>query len=263
MLYLQADELLQITKAAAGLLLEDAPSPGVPSSGDYAFEQILSRLIFASATSQSQMHDTPSEAELVVRMRAGDERAFDRFFSGYLPRLYRFVLPRVSRREEVAEDVCQAVLSRAVQSIGNYRGEASLFTWLCQMARNEIADLWRKEKRRGRVEVLAEDDPLVAATLESLEGDPSWRPDTQGSRQDVSRLVQVALDSLPGTYGNALEWKYLDGFSVAEIAAKLGQNVISTQSMLARARSAFREAFEAVAGPEAARELRIGDGGMP
>jgi len=205
------------------------------------------------------MPDLPSDPDLIGRMRAGDERAFDRFFSIYLPRLYRFVLPRVRRSEQVAEDVCQAVLSRAVQRIDHYRGEASLFTWLCQMARNEIADLWRKDKRRGRVEVLAEDDPHVAATLESLEGDPAWRPDVQQSRRDASRLVQVALDNLPPAYSSALEWKYIDGFSVAEIAGKLGQNLIATQSMLARARHAFREAFEAVAGPEAAKDLRFGE----
>jgi len=212
-------------------------------------------------TSHSPMQDFPSDADLVAGMRRGDERAFDRFFSGYLPRLYRFVLPRVRRSESVAEEVCQTVLTRAVQRIDHYRGEASLFTWLCQIARNEIADLWRKEKRRGRVEVLAEDDPHVAATLESLEGDPAWRPDVQGDRRDVARLVQVARDSLPQAYGNALEWKYIDGFSVAEIAGRLGQTVIATQSLLARARSAFREAFEALAGADAAGAWRFDEGG--
>jgi RNA polymerase sigma-70 factor (ECF subfamily) len=206
------------------------------------------------------MQDFPSDADLVHGMRAGDERAFDRFFTAYLPRLYRFVLPRVRRSEQVTEEVCQAVLCRAVQRIDHYRGEASLFTWLCQMARNEIADLWRKQKRRGRVEVLAEDHPQVAATLESLEGDPAWRPDVHGARQDVSRLVQVALDSLPHAYGSALEWKYIDGFSVAEIADRLGQNVVATQSMLARARSAFREAFQTLAGVDAAGAWRFDEG---
>jgi RNA polymerase sigma-70 factor, ECF subfamily len=217
------------------------------------------RLILPADTSHPRMQDLLSDADLIGRMRAGDERAFDRFFSIYLPRLHRFVLPRVQRSEQVAEEVCQAVLSRAVQKIGHYRGEASLFTWLCQIARNEISDLWRKDKRRGRVEVLAEDDPHIAATLESLEGDPAWRPDIQQSRQDSARLVQVALDNLPHAYSSALEWKYIDGCSVAEIAEKLGQNLIATQSMLARARSAFREAFEAVAGPDAAKELRFGE----
>jgi RNA polymerase sigma-70 factor (ECF subfamily) len=119
------------------------------------------------------------------------------------------------------------------------------------MARNEISDHWRRTQRRERVEVLAEDDPAVAAALESIEGDSQARPENQRAREDLMRLVQVALDALPGSYGNALEWKYVDGFSVAEIASRLGLNAISTQSMLARARRAFREAFTTLAGTEA------------
>jgi RNA polymerase sigma-70 factor (ECF subfamily) len=181
-------------------------------------------------------------------MREGDERAFDRFFREFLPRVYRFVLPRVGQDATIAEEVCQEVLSRAMRNIAGYRGEAALFTWLCQMARNEIIDYWRRRHRRDQVEVYLEDDPDVAAALESLEGDPSLRPDVQESRGELLRLVQVALDRLPGAYGDALEWKYIDGLSVAEIASKLDQTVIATQSMLARARSAFREAFGELGG---------------
>jgi RNA polymerase sigma-70 factor (ECF subfamily) len=184
-----------------------------------------------------------ADQQLVQQMRRGDERAFDGFFREYLPRVYRFVLPRVRHDAAVTEDICQEVLSRAMRSIGSYRGEAALFTWLCQMARNTIFDFWRRQRRREQMEVFVEDDPSVAAALESLEGDPRLRPDAQESRGQLLRLVQVALDRLPGAYGDALEWKYIDGLSVAEIADRLGQTVAATQSMLQRARGAFREAF--------------------
>jgi RNA polymerase sigma-70 factor, ECF subfamily len=190
----------------------------------------------------------PADRQLVQQMRDGDERAFDRFFREFLPRIYRFVLPRVGQDSSIAEEVCQDVLARAMRNIGTYRGEAALFTWLCQMARNEIIDYWRRRHRRDQMEVFVEDDPTLAAALESLEGDPALRPDMQESRNEVLRLVQVALDRLPGDYGDALEWKYIDGLSVAEIATKLGQTVIATQSMLARARGAFREAFGELGG---------------
>jgi RNA polymerase sigma-70 factor (ECF subfamily) len=111
------------------------------------------------------------------------------------------------------------------------------------MARNTIFDFWRRQRRREQMEVFVEDDPAIAAALESLEGDPGLRPDAQESRSQLLRLVQVALDRLPGAYGDALEWKYIDGLSVAEIAERLGQTAVATQSMLQRARLAFREAF--------------------
>jgi RNA polymerase sigma-70 factor (ECF subfamily) len=197
------------------------------------------------------MNDATDDRLLVKAMCSGDEAAFDRFFRDFAPRIYRFVMPRVDRNGPLAEDLTQEILGRAMQRIAGWRGEASLFTWLCQMARNEISDHWRRTQRRERVEVLAEDDPAVAAALESIEGDSQARPENQRAREDLMRLVQVALDALPGSYGNALEWKYVDGFSVAEIASRLGLNAISTQSMLARARRAFREAFTTLAGTEA------------
>lgn len=187
-------------------------------------------------------------------MREGDEQAFDAFFREYLPRIYRFVLPRVNRDASVAEDICQEVLSRAMHRIDGYRGEAALFTWLCQMSRNAVFDFWRRRQRRDQVEVFLEDEPAVAAALESLEGDPGLRPDVQQSHGELRRLVQVALDRLPGAYGDALEWKYIDGLSVNEIATKLGQTVTATQSMLQRARNAFREAFGELGGALLDRE---------
>ncbi|MEP7311270.1 MAG: RNA polymerase sigma factor [Pseudomonadota bacterium] len=189
-----------------------------------------------------------SDQELVRAMCAGDQRAFDQFFRDYSPRLYRFVLPRVRRSEQAAEDVCQEVLGKAMRSIAGWRGEASLFTWLCQMARNQLIDYWRKIRHMESTEVFVEDDPAIAAALESVEIQSHERPEQQTVREEVLRLVQVALDRLPAHYGNALEWKYIDGCPVSEIAERLGQSQIATQSVLARARAAFRDAFSTLAG---------------
>lgn len=204
-----------------------------------------------------------ADREIVRAMCAGDEQAFDRFFRDYSPRIYRFVLPRVRRDEQAAEEVCQEVLGRAMRRIDSWRGEASLFTWLCQMARNEVSDYWRKRQRRDKVEVFVEDNPAVAAALESIEADAQDRPEQQSSRAELMRLVQVAMDRLPANYGNALEWKYIDGYSVAEIATRLGQNVIATQSLLARARTAFKDAFASLSGDSLADLLpfAMGDAG--
>jgi RNA polymerase sigma-70 factor, ECF subfamily len=198
--------------------------------------------------------ENPSDdRQLVERMCKGDAAAFDAYFKEFFPRLYRFVLPRVGSDPQAAEDICQDVMVRAMRRIDTYRGEASLFTWNCQIARNVITDYWRARKRRDEVEVLVEDDADIRAALESLELDIAQRPDEQQSRLEVLRLVEVALDRLPGAYGNALEWKYIDGLSVAEIAERLDQSVLATQSMLARARNAFREAFSILTGVEAER----------
>jgi DNA-directed RNA polymerase specialized sigma24 family protein len=61
--------------------------------------------------------------------------------------------------------------------------------------------------------------------------------------------VQATLDTLPERYGQALEWKYVDGLAVAEIAARLGTGEKAAESLLSRAREAFRAAIGELAGP--------------
>jgi RNA polymerase sigma-70 factor (ECF subfamily) len=59
-------------------------------------------------------------------------------------------------------------------------------------------------------------------------------------------LVQVVLDALPERYANALEWKYAHGLSVNEIAKRLGVGHKAAESVMSRARDAFREGFAAL-----------------
>ena len=91
-----------------------------------------------------------------------------------------------------------------------------------------------------------DDDPDVRASLESLAADLD-RPDRELDRRELARRVQLALDYLPDRYGDVLEWKYIEGLSVAEIAARLGATPKAAESALTRARQAFREGFSALA----------------
>lgn len=175
----------------------------------------------------------------------GDEREFDRFFEEYFPRLYRFALTRLESDEDAVKDVVQATLTNAVRSMKSYRGDASMFTWLCTICRNEIAAYYRRLARS--VPVVAADDEAIRPILESLEADASASPDARHQRVQVVRLVQEVLDHLPTNYGNALEWKYIEGFSVSEIAGRLEISELAAQSVLARARNAFRDALESIA----------------
>jgi RNA polymerase sigma-70 factor, ECF subfamily len=183
---------------------------------------------------------------LVARMVRGDEVAFGEFFESHFPALFRFAMPRVANDAQVAEDVVQAALCRAVRKLASYRGEAALLTWLCTFCRHEISAYFEKVSRVPPMVELLDDIPEVRAALESLR--PADRPEAALQRNETSRLVQIVLDRLPGHYGDALEWKYIDGLSVAEIAERLGLGTKAAESMLTRARVAFRDAFTATHG---------------
>jgi RNA polymerase sigma-70 factor (ECF subfamily) len=178
---------------------------------------------------------------LVARLLRGDEEAFTEFFDRNFAPLYRFALPRVAD-EDAAEEVVQTTLCRAVRKLAGYRGEAALLTWLTTICRREIATYFEQRKKVPPMIDLSDDLPEIRAALESLGAESALQ------RREVARLVQVVLDRLPNRYGDALEWKYIDGFSVAEIAERLSLGPKAAESLLTRARAAFRDAFQAAYG---------------
>jgi RNA polymerase sigma-70 factor (ECF subfamily) len=181
-------------------------------------------------------------------MLAGDESAFRHFFDTYFPRIYRFALPRLAGDVEATKEVVQASLTKAVRSLASYRSDAALFTWLCQICRYQIVDYLRANKRHSDRIVLIEDNPELRAALEAVEAPAEDQPLQRLDRAQTRALVQAVLDRLPARYGDVLEWKYIEGRSVDEIGDLLGVGRIAAQSMLARARVAFREALETVFG---------------
>ena len=195
------------------------------------------------------------DRELIQQMLAGEERAFNAFFTEYFPRVYRFALPRLNRNEDTAKDVVQATLIKAMRKLGDFRGDAALFTWLCQICRREIADHVRANRRHAGKVVLIEDSEEVRAALESIEAPASDDPLRRCDGAELKQLVHAVLDRLPHRYGEALEWKYVEGRSVEEIGDLLGIGHTAAQSLLARARVAFRGGLEAVFGASAADVL--------
>ena len=119
-----------------------------------------------------------------------------------------------------------------------------MLTWLCTVCRREIAG-WREREGKVREVSFSDDRPEMRAVLER------WPPSRRTirrrcRRRELSGLVQLTLDHLPGRYGDVLEWKYMQGLSVDEIADRLGVGYKAAESLLTRARAAFRDGFSFV-----------------
>ena len=182
------------------------------------------------------------DRDLVRQLLRGDEAAFDRFITDYYPRLYRFAYRRLGGNADNALDAVQTTFQKVMPKLASWRGEASLFSWMCGFCRFEIAAVWK-----GQAAEVAEDDPAVRAALESLVALEDT-PDLDYERKEIGRAVRLALDHLPRRYVSALEWKYLSDLSVQEIAARLQVSAKAAESLLTRARQAFRDAFMELAG---------------
>jgi RNA polymerase sigma-70 factor (ECF subfamily) len=190
---------------------------------------------------------TRADQVLVKRLLRGDEEAFEEFFRTCFPRLYRFARARLDGDEEAAEEIVQATLCHAITVLKTWRGEAALFTWLCTLCRHEMgAWLQRRGKERQRT-IPLDESPEIGAALESLYGAGGRIPEEGLRRVEIARLVQTILDFLPAGYGDALEWKYVLGLSVKEIAMRLNLSPKAAESLLTRAREAFRREFAAMA----------------
>ena len=180
---------------------------------------------------------------LARRILRGDQAAFRRLFDEYFPRLYRFALARVHGDADAAGEIVQLTFCKAIERLDTYRGEAALYTWFCQICSNLVVDHFRRLQQEHRRIVFIEDSPEIQGILSALMDPDGERGEADLIRRDVTRLVQSTLDHLPGHYGDVLELKYVDDLPVADIATRLKLSVKATESLLGRARLAFRDAL--------------------
>jgi RNA polymerase sigma-70 factor (ECF subfamily) len=180
------------------------------------------------------------DAALVRRMRRGDEQAFDEFFDAYFDRVFRFAARRTGD-PDAAQDIAQATLIIAVRKLDAWRGEAALFTWLCAICRREVTAHWDRTRRQPPMRPIRKSIDARAALEQIAAG--SDTPERAFERDELAALVQLTLDYLPDRYGDVLEWKYIEGRAVTEIAARLESTPKAVESLLTRARQAFREGF--------------------
>jgi RNA polymerase sigma-70 factor (ECF subfamily) len=187
-------------------------------------------------TQSAPRADHSDDLELVERMLGGDEEALESFAERFSAALYRFAASRLGGDRELARDVVQTTLTKALAHLDGYRGEAALLTWLCACCRNEI--LMHLRRQRGAPAVVE----LAAADV--LPDDREAGAEAALLGREQAARVHVVLDALPARYASALEWKYLERLPVEAVALRLGLGLKAAESLLGRARRAFRTTFE-------------------
>jgi RNA polymerase sigma-70 factor (ECF subfamily) len=156
-----------------------------------------------------------------------DEAAFRDWYERALPRVYRFLLARCGGDPALAEDLTQQTFLEAIRHSEQFQGRSDLITWLCAIGRRKLVDHHRRrqrDERRAR-RLVAESSARTDAALELV------------------AEVRAILDGLPPDQRLALIYRYLDQLSVAEIARLLRRTESATESLLSRAREAFRAAY--------------------
>lgn len=191
-------------------------------------------------TPEQRTSTASADLELARQVAAGDAGAMDTFYQRYFTRLYRFVYYQVGGSHDDAQDVLQEALIAAIKSMPSYRGDSSLYSWLCGVAWNKAADFRRREYRLSQVE-----QRTIKDMMETNGIDPSPTPDGALMRQANKERVEETLMTLPEHYRQVLVLKYAEGLPVQDIAQIMRRTFKSTESLLTRARSAFRQSYTA------------------
>jgi len=176
---------------------------------------------------------------------AGKDGAVQRLADEALRPLYRFCLYRVGRNHHVCEEVVQETLLRAIRRLKQYdpkRSGGNVFPWLTGLARNEIRRALSRERSVADLERFwAKMDDQLLSLYAMLESEPFGRDLLV--RDETREMVNATMAQLPPHYGQALETRYVLGKSVREVAGVLGTSVKAAESLLTRAREAFRATF--------------------
>ena len=173
------------------------------------------------------------DRDLMRALRRGDAAALATFCTAYLDQVYGFIYHRLAGDRQTAEDIVQETFLAALEALERYDGRASLSTWLCGIARHKLADHWRRRQRLEQARLALERQPdLTVEPTERLE------------RDELRQRVLATLRVLPAHYQQVLTLKYLDRLSGHRLAVYLGLSEDAAESLLARARSAFRQGFQ-------------------
>ena len=174
------------------------------------------------------------EARLVREIRAGDGDAFETLVREHQTRVYNLAL-RMTGSEEDAQDIAQETFLKAWRTMGKYRGECSLGSWLYRIASNLSIDLLRKNKRQQREKIVSlEDNGEDGRTLELP--DLREEPQTILEREENRRAVWACLEKLPEEQRLILVLRDVNGLSYEEIGASMGLEMGTVKSRIFRAR---------------------------
>ena len=186
------------------------------------------------------------EAQFIERLKRGDAAAFETLVNERSGEIYG-LLYRLTESSEEARDLTQETFLRAFQSIGHFRGESDLRTWIYRIAINQARNKWRWWRRRRRDATVSIDAPAPngqPSLIGTLKSDNGNNPERETLAHERERALRRALSSLKQVYREAVVMRDIEGFAYEEIAVALEISVGTVKSRLARGRQELRRKLE-------------------
>lgn len=179
------------------------------------------------------------ERELIIRILAGDEEAFETIVIRHERRLYRLLMGMTGNTED-ARDGVQTTFLKAYRHLADFHGDSRLSTWLTRIALNEGLERIRSRKPAESLEDRdpAEDPPSPARA-------EAWdeHPESRYEREEIRRIVEREMLKLPAKYRIVITLRDVEQIPTREAAAMLDLAVPALKSRLLRGRLLLRDAL--------------------
>ena len=194
-----------------------------------------------------------TDHELVRRVQAGDQTAFNLLVLKYQHRVLKLVGRFVNDAAE-AEDVAQEAFLKAYRALASFRGDSAFYTWLYRIAINTAKNALVASRRRPvTYDLDLQDGSQVQAHARLSDTET---PEALALTDEIRRTVNEAIEALPDDLRLAIVLRELEGLSYEDIAKTMECPVGTVRSRIFRAREAIdrslREVFDGGLG-------RIGD----
>jgi RNA polymerase sigma-70 factor (ECF subfamily) len=195
--------------------------------------------------------------QLARGLRAGSAEAWNALYDAFAEAVWRCVARRVGPHAAEVADIVQETFLAAARSVRTFDpARGSLWSWLSGIARRQAALHFRRKQTRPEAAGGAVGNALrgvpgtadSARVLDWLDGRAAEPADLLAAAETAAAVRQV-LAELPLDYETLLVGKYMDGLSLEDLAEEDDSTASAISSKLARARRAFREAFEKLVGP--------------
>lgn len=178
----------------------------------------MDNVIIYSNFGQIRMSEVLDESVFVKKLLSGDASAQQVFTQIYLKRLYNFIFYRVNQDIHLTQDILQETCLGAIRTLDSWKGDSGFYTWLCSIAKHKIYDQVKNEPKKI-------DAKYINKVVEEDE------------------ITSLTLTELPPHYQQVLVDKYIHNYCVSEIASRMSTSDAAVQSLLARAREAFKEQY--------------------
>jgi RNA polymerase sigma-70 factor (ECF subfamily) len=177
---------------------------------------------------------------LAQRVAGGDRSAFEQLMRRYNRRLYR--LARASLGDEAeAKDALQDAYLSAYRSIGRFRGEATLSTWLSRLVLNACGERRRRSHRRENIVPILSTERAMDSAARVPDG--GEQPEQLVARTQIRRVLERKVGELPEIFRVVFMLRSVEELSVDEIADILAISPETVRSRHFRAKGMLRESL--------------------